>query len=379
MDQSKGENERLIAESIAQLAAAHGGAAAMRARREQPLLPDGPTWRAFAETGWLSLLVPESRGGAGLGAVELFALMEQAGRELMLAPIAAAAIAADVLSKLGGAAGARADELRGGQRIWLPLWGELDRWPADGANAMNAAETSAGIVLNGQVFRVADGHWADGFLLELRCAGRARILLLRCGAHGLRLSHSRTVDGSAVTDLYCTDVLVEREDVFEPAGTGEMSMRQGLKVMRLGVSAELVGLMDRALALTAEYLKVRRQFGKPIGSFQAMQQLAASAYVDVQASRALVREACIAADDARGEAAAAAAKARASEAALRVTKTAIQCHGAIGFADEHDIGLFHRRALVLSGRFGDARAQRRAYLAALGVGFDVGRTVRPAA
>lgn len=377
MDQSAGETERLIAESAAQLAAAHGGPAAMRARREQPLSRDEATWRAFVETGWLGLLVPESQGGAGLGAVELAALMEQVGRELMLAPVAPAIVATRVLSQLGGAAGKRADELRTGQRIWLPVWSEVDRWPRDGANALNAAETPAGIVLNGTILRIADGHWADGFLLELQCAGRARTVLLRRDAHGLRQSHSQTVDGSALTDLACADVLVEPDDVFAPSVEGETgtAMRQGFRAMRLGVAAELVGLMDRALSLTADHLKVRRQFGRPIGSFQAMQQLAASAYVDVQASRALVREACTAADGDRGEAAAAAAKARASDAALRVTKTAIQCHGAIGFADEHDIGLFHRRALVLSGRFGDARSQRRAYLKARGIGAGVGREV----
>lgn len=376
MDRSAGENERMIAESVAQLAAAHAGPAAVRARREQPLSRDEATWGAFVEAGWLGLLVPESQGGAGLGAVEFAALMEQMGRESMLAPVASAIVALRVLSQLGGAAGERAEELGSGERIWLPVWSERERWPAEGANALEAAETTKGIVLNGTIPRIPDAHWADGFLLELQCAGRTRTLLLRCDAQGLRQSHARTVDGSAVGDVVCNDVLVAPEDVFDAAIDGESAMRSGFRTMRLGVASELVGLMDRALALTADYLKVRRQFGRPIGSFQAMQQSAASAYVDLQASRALVREACIAAEGDRGEAAAAAAKARASEAALRVTKTAIQCHGAIGFADEHDVGLFHRRALVLSGRFGDARSQRRAYVGASGVGADVGREIR---
>lgn len=376
MDQSAGENERLIAESVAQLATAHGGPAAMRASREQPLSGDAATWRAFVDAGWLALMVPESKGGAGLGARELAVLAEQTGRELLLAPVASAIVAAHVLSRLGGAAGERMEELRDGRRIWLPAWSGTDPWPSDEAHALNAAETSAGVVLNGSVLRVPDGHWADGYLLELRCADRVRTVLLRRDTHGLRQSHSRTVDGSALTDLVCTDALVEPDDVFDSPVEGQTAMHQGFRAMRLGVAAELVGLMDRALSLTADYLKVRRQFGRPIGAFQAMQQRAASAYVDVQASRALVREACVAADGDRGEVAAAAAKARASEAALRVTKTAIQCHGAIGFADEHDIGLFHRRALVLSGRFGNACWQRRAYLKSRGIGRDVGREVR---
>ena len=183
----------------------------------------------------------------------------------------------------------------------------------------------------------------------------------------------RTVDGSTVGSLVCKSVPVLPEDLFDLQHEGDTVSLDGYRALRIAVAAELVGLMEKALSMTVEYLRLRRQFRKPIGSFQAMQQLAASAYVDVQASRALVRESCVSGSGDRAQAAAAAAKARASDAALRVTRAAIQCHGAIGFADEHDIGLFLRRAMVLSGRYGNARAQRRAYLTAHGLEHGIGR------
>jgi len=123
----------------------------------------------------------------------------------------------------------------------------------------------------------------------------------------------------------------------------------------------LLGIMEEALSITIAYLKIREQFGRTLASFQALQHRAASMYVDSEVCRSLIFEACRAADARMAGAAAAAAKLRASEAALRVTKECIQLHGAIGFADEHDIGLYLRRAMVLAARYGDPHGLRRDY------------------
>jgi alkylation response protein AidB-like acyl-CoA dehydrogenase len=123
----------------------------------------------------------------------------------------------------------------------------------------------------------------------------------------------------------------------------------------------LAGLAARALELTAEYLKTREQFGVPIGSFQALQHRAASMHVEVASARALVREAARAIGHPGQTRAAAAAKAYASDAALKVTREAIQLHGAIGFTDEHDIGLFHRRAMALVAADRGIAAAREAW------------------
>jgi alkylation response protein AidB-like acyl-CoA dehydrogenase len=128
--------------------------------------------------------------------------------------------------------------------------------------------------------------------------------------------------------------------------------------MLLGYSAFLVGLMDEALKITIGYMNMRKQFGTPIGAFQALQHRAASCYVDIVASRALVLEACRAFSTGMRSRAACAAKARASAAALRVIKECVQFHGAIGFADEHDIGLYLRKAVTISARLGGELQQK---------------------
>jgi alkylation response protein AidB-like acyl-CoA dehydrogenase len=133
-------------------------------------------------------------------------------------------------------------------------------------------------------------------------------------------------------------------------------------------SAELLGVMNRALEMTLDYIKTRVQFNRPIGSFQVLQHRAADLKIQLELARAAVSHAAGVCDaDAPGPqraAAASLAKARAADAAMLITRQAIQLHGGIGYTDEADIGLFLRRAMVLAASFGTATAHRRRYAAA---------------
>jgi alkylation response protein AidB-like acyl-CoA dehydrogenase len=133
----------------------------------------------------------------------------------------------------------------------------------------------------------------------------------------------------------------------------------------LGTSAELLGIMEGANARALDYIKTRVQFGRPIGAFQALQHRAVNQYVDVEVTRSLLYQAVHTIDAGSGSPAfASAVKARCSSSALEVTKAAIQLHGAIGFTDEHDIGLYLKRAMTLASLWGTA-AQHRARFARL--------------
>jgi alkylation response protein AidB-like acyl-CoA dehydrogenase len=122
--------------------------------------------------------------------------------------------------------------------------------------------------------------------------------------------------------------------------------------------------MDKAQEITLDYMRIRKQFGKPIGSFQALQHQAANMYIGIEATRSLVFQIAANNEPFRIDPAmAVAAKAKASDEALAVTTSCIQLHGAIGFTDEHDIGLYLKRAMLLSALFGNAAAQRRRYVA----------------
>jgi alkylation response protein AidB-like acyl-CoA dehydrogenase len=127
----------------------------------------------------------------------------------------------------------------------------------------------------------------------------------------------------------------------------------------IALAAELLGLMDTAQAITLDYLRIRKQFGKLIGSFQALQHKAVDNYIRIEATRSLVFQVAANTDPHQVDPAlAAAVKAQASEAAMFVTKSCIQLHGAIGFTDEHDIGLYHKRAILYSSLLGDEARQR---------------------
>ena len=136
----------------------------------------------------------------------------------------------------------------------------------------------------------------------------------------------------------------------------------------IALSAELLGVMEKAQEITLDYLRIRKQFGKLIGSFQALQHQAANIYIRIEATRSLVFQIAANNDAYRIDSAMAiAVKAKASEEAMVVTETCIQLHGAIGFTDEHDIGLYLKRAMLLSSLCGNAAAQRRRYVAIAGL------------
>src|SRR5262249_17446162 len=130
----------------------------------------------------------------------------------------------------------------------------------------------------------------------------------------------------------------------------------------LGAAVELVGVAAAALDVTLEHIKLRQQFGKPIGSFQVLQHRAVDGFIDIELNRSLIYR-VLAAFDA-GEhhpAMVSAAKARASRAALAITRAALQMHGAIGYTEEHDIGLYYKRAMVLAAQYGGELAQTSAF------------------
>src|SRR2546422_555869 len=136
----------------------------------------------------------------------------------------------------------------------------------------------------------------------------------------------------------------------------------------LALSSELLGAMEMAQEITLDYLRIRKQFGKLIGSFQALQHQAVNIYIRIEAARSLVYQVAANNDaDRIDPAMAAAVEAKVSEEAMVVTKACIQLHGAIGFTDEHDIGLYLKRAMLLSSLFGNAAAQRRRYAASAGL------------
>jgi len=227
-----------------------------------------------------------------------------------------------------------------------------------------AAGKGGALRVTGQkAFVCADG--ADGFLVSASGHDGPTLCHVAHDAPGCVLSTTQTVDGRKLATLGLADTPA---DLVPPHPSSRNAVEVLHSLALFVLSAELLGVMEKAQEITLDYLRIRKQFGKPIGSFQALQHQAVNVYIRTEATRSLVFQVAANSDAYRIDPAlAVAAKAKASEDAMFVTEACIQLHGAIGFTDEHDIGLYLKRAMLLSSLFGNAAAQRRRYVKIAGL------------
>ncbi len=329
------DNVRLIRESTAGIAPRTGDLRRVRAVRFTASGFDRAVWADICAMGWPGLLVAEEHGGAGLGLPEYVALAEALGAALTPEPLVGVVTAAAVLR------GAPLADVIEGRKIILPAWQER-------ANSLDpcGATTVSGGRANGRKMFIPAAAGADAFLVS----GRDGLALVDAGASGVALVCERTQDGGhfgtlTLADAPCTPVAGELGPALEEA--------------TLATAAMLLGVADRAFAITLDYLKTRQQFGRAIGSFQVLQHRAADLKIQV----ALIRASVEAAAANPTPSAISQAKARAAEGASLVARQAIQLHGGIGYTDEADIGLFLRRVMVLANLHGSASVHRARYAA----------------
>lgn len=328
------ESLRLIRDSARGIASP-GETKRIRALRFTETGFDRATWRKICAMGWPGLRVPEAAGGAGLSVREYVALAEVLGEGLVPEPVIPAAMAAHVLR------GAALEALLCGERIVIPAWQEA-------ANTLRVGTaTTLGARVNGQKRFVPLAAGADAFLV----AGNGALALVEARAPGVHIERQPTQDGGHVVTVTFSDA---------PAEPVAGSLDAAIEEATLATAAMLLGVMERAFALSLDYLRTREQFGRRIGSFQALQHRAADLAMQIALTRASVEAAAATLDSgaAQARAAVSRAKARASEAGMLVTRQAIQLHGGIGYTDEYDVGLYLRRAMVLANSFGAAAVHR---------------------
>jgi alkylation response protein AidB-like acyl-CoA dehydrogenase len=322
-------------------------------------------WRAFAEMGFAGLLVPESFGGSGLGCVEAGVVMEEIGRTLMPSPfLSTAVLAASALSRGGSAAQ---------QSAHLPKIADGSLLAAfaidEGAKhrplrtSMQAVRSGNGFRLNGAKALVVDGHTADLLIVAARTAGAAgerdglTLFLVDAKAKGIAIERTAMVDAHNAARIVFGNVEVNADGVLGEVDQGHRLLQGVLDIGRGAVASEMVGLSEEVFGRTVGYLKERKQFGKSIGEFQALQHRAAQLYIDIEITRAAVLKALQTLDgDFEGAAAAAVAvaKARAGSTATLAVQEGVQMHGGMGMTDQFDIGFFMKRARVCQELFGDS-------------------------
>ncbi len=335
------EQQVLLAETATRLAAASGGAQRARALRDAGKEMDAEAWRAVVEAGWLATVVAERYGGSGLGLFDLALTLEQAGRRILMAPLAEAAAAAWTLSKTGSE-GAALAALLDGARLIVPAT-RPSAWGLGGGLGGDADAAR----LDGAIPFVPFAPSADAFLV----ATGAIVCLVDRAAAGVAVETRTQVDGATASMVRFASAAPAQ---VIARGAAAKELTAGLQgFLALAAGAELLGLALGAHEITLDYIKLRQQFGRPIGSFQVLQHRAVDGFIDIELNRSLLYR-VLAAFDA-GEhhpAMASAVKARTSRSALAATRAALQMHGAVGYTDSHDIGLYYKRALALAARYG---------------------------
>ena len=342
--------------------------ARVRALRGSAHEYDRKVWKQMAELGWLGVAIPEEYGGMGLGMTEAAIVAEGLARALVPEPYTACAIlAAGALAGCDNAA-LKSEVLPGfvaGDKVLALAWQESAGAIDPVRIAAVATPFEGGFRLNGTKRYVAGAAGADAYLVAARSDSGLMLACVDRTAAGVSLDLEPLADGRNFGTLELDDAVVPRERVAATGAVAEAALGRALDHATAIASAELYGVMSRALDMSVDYMKTRVQFGRAIGSFQALQHRAVDLYVQQQLASAVLEDSLreLDADPAseRRQAIASRLKARCSDAGVRITREAIQIHGAIGFTDEYDAGLYLKRALVLAAWLGNGAQHRRRY------------------
>lgn len=370
MDLALTDEQRFLAENAERLFAERSPAARVRALRGDPVGFDWGLWREMAELGWVGCHVPEAHGGTGLGFFELCLLLEAAGRTLVPEPLFTAAVLGAETLQLAGTNAQQArwlPRIASGEAVVTLAHQERGSRHDPFRITTRAERTGDGFALAGEKAQVPDGHVAHAFVVPVRTRGEASdrdgigLALVPAGAPGLDVTRQTRIDGRGAALIRFDGVRVGEDAFLGPPDGGGDVLGRVLDRAAVALSAEMLGGASQAFDTTLAYLETRKQFGVPIGSFQALQHRAARMFVELELARSSVLAAARAVDEGAEEVArlASLAKARASETFVHVTNEAVQMHGGIGVTDEHDIGLYLKRARACDATFGDAPWHRR--------------------
>lgn len=324
---------------------------------------DTGLWKEMGEMGWAGVLVDEDNGGSDFGFVGAGVIAEEMGRTLTASPFFSTSIlAATAIGKYG------ADEQK---KAYLPKIAAADIIMAlavDEGNKHNpeainlkAEKSGNGFKLTGEKTFVADGAAADSIIVAARSAGApgekegVSLFIVDAKANGLTRERVSMVDNRNSARLSFEGVEVTGEDVLGEVDQGYGALEGILSAGRAGLAAEMSGASQAAFGMTLDYLKERKQFGKTIGAFQALQHRAADLYTEVELMRAISFKALQELDnnfDGAGMICAI-AKAKTGQVAKLVSQEGVQMHGGIGMTDEYDLGFYMKRIRVAQELLGD--------------------------
>lgn len=361
MDLGLNETQQMLKNSAREFLQAECPDTYVRAMEEDARGYTPDMWQKIAEQGWLGLIFPEEYGGVGLTYLDLSVLLEEMGRALLPGPFFSTIV-------MGGMAimDAGTDEQKrrllpqicdGQHIVTLALTEPSARWDAAGIQTTAAQNADGAWTLNGTKLFVPNAHVADTYIVAARTGDAERditLFFVPGDADGVTQTLLKTIASDRQSEITLDGVSLPAEAALGEVNKGWDTIEKVLAWGAIGKCAEMVGGAEQVLEMTVEYAKQRTQFGRPIGSFQAIQHHCANMATDVEGSRYITYQAAWLLSE--GEAAAqevAMAKAWVSDAYRRICALGHQCHGAIGFTKEHNMQLYSRRAKAAELAFGD--------------------------
>jgi alkylation response protein AidB-like acyl-CoA dehydrogenase len=359
VDFSLSEEQQMLLSSTRQLLARDSPIGRVRELADQGGRGYDPrVWQEGSELGWPALPIPEEHGGLGRDLVDVALIAREHGRTVQPGPLVSNSIVAQAIS------GSSRDDLRSavlpalasGETVATWAFAEHGQpWGADGVQTM-AIENGEGYRLSGVKTAVQDAETARWILVTARLKGHLAQFLVERDAPGLSVRRQHTIDITRRFDeVRLDDVAIPASAVVNAPGEADAAVEGQLRCGAVLICAEGLGVGEAVLDMTVEYAKLRVQFGRPIGSFQAVKHKCATMRMWLQASQAATYYAAmaVAADAGDAQEAASVAKAYTSTAIASLTSEALQVHGGIGFTWEHDLHLYHRRAKANQVLFGD--------------------------
>lgn len=320
-------------------------------------------WRRFAEQGLLALPFEERDGGIGGTPVETMIVMEGLGRALVLEPYLSTVVICGNILKLGASEKQRMrylPPLMRGEEVFSFAFQEVNSRYDFAAIETSAKRCGDGWSIHGAKSTVLHGDTADHFLVTARTDARPEavaIFVVPKDAAGVTIERSLTQDGIRAADVIFDQVAVSAGAIIGDTEGALPLIERVADYARAALCAEAVGAMDESIKMTVAYMKARKQFGVPIGTFQALQHRAADMYVAYEQARSMAIYATMACDMADSEArsiAIGSAKAQISRSARFIGQQSIQIHGGIGMTQEYKVGHYFKRLTVIESAFGDA-------------------------
>ena len=319
----------------------------------------------MASLGWFSVLIPEAQGGLGLDLAAACGVARELGRGLLGEPFVPLAVLAPLVVLGAPESAAQRRVVSGIANGSRPV---ALAWQGPRTTVRDPLDAPSELGRDGEAWRLTTrrryvaGAWAaSDLLVPVSTGDGVMLVVVPLNREGVTVEQDWRADGSPAGDVRLSNVVVAESDILARGEAARAAVCNAIDRASVVASAEMGGVMDAALEMTLTYLRTRKAFGRPIGSFQALQHSAGRLYVQQQMAQGVLEAALAALEEGGADLPgwAARTKTRANDAALEITKQSIQLHGAIGFTDECDIGLYLKRAVVLSAWLGSSAEQRR--------------------